>query len=146
MLFVKCGQCGSINRFVSNSEEYPVCAKCSTRLDTSRSTSDRPISVSDATFFDEVLHTAVPVLVDFYAPWCGACRSVEPALEAIASRHKGKLKVTTLDVDRNPRSASKYQIRATPTLIVFQNGQIVEQFVGAAPERQLLDVVQKYII
>ncbi|UCD56808.1 MAG: thioredoxin [Candidatus Hydrogenedentota bacterium] len=144
-LYAKCPQCGSVNRFENREGEHPVCAKCSARLNPRRATSDKPLGVSDATFSDEVLEAEVPVLVDFFATWCGACRSVEPAVEALASRYKGRLKVATLDVEQSPESARAYKIRGTPTLIVFRDGQPVGQIVGAAPESQLDRMVEKYL-
>jgi thioredoxin 1 len=114
-------------------------------LDLSLATSDRPLNFSDTTFGQEVLDASVPVLVEFYAPWCGACRSLEPSIEAMASKFKGKLKVGKVDVEQNPRSAGRYQIRATPTLIVFRNGQLAEQVTGALPAPQLEDLVAKYL-
>jgi len=96
--YVKCTECGSVNRFNNEKGDRPVCGKCKSRLDPARATSDKPVAVNDSVFASDVLGATVPVLVDFFATWCGACRSVEPTLEALASRHKGRLKVTKLDV------------------------------------------------
>jgi thioredoxin 1 len=85
------------------------------------------------------------VLLDFFATWCGACKSIEPALEALASRYKGRFKVAKLDIEKNPRSAAQYQIRATPTLIVFTNGQPAERVEGALPLPQLQELAGRYI-
>jgi thioredoxin len=145
ILYVKCRQCGSVNRFDDEKGERPVCGKCSAQLDPRGATSDRPLSVTDGTFADEVLGADVPVLVDFFATWCGACRSLEPSLEAVASQYKGRLKVGTLDVERSPESARTYRITATPTLIVFRDGRPAEQSVGALPERELQELVEKHI-
>jgi thioredoxin 2 len=144
-LYVKCSKCGSINRVVDKEGERPVCGKCKSALDTSRATSDKPLAVTDASFHEEVIAARIPVLVDFFATWCGACRSLEPALQAVSSRHKGRLKVSKLDVEQNPGSARTYQIRATPTLIVFREGKLAERVEGALPERQLETLVEKYI-
>jgi thioredoxin 2 len=144
-VYVKCSQCGSVNRLVDREGERPVCGKCKSPLDISNATSDRPLAVTDENFHYEVITAKIPVLVDFFATWCGACRSLEPALEAVASRHKGKLKVGKLDVQQNPANARTYQIRATPTLIIFREGQLAERVEGALPETQLEALVEKYI-
>ena len=144
-LYVKCTGCGSINRLVDHEGERPICGKCKSPLDMTRATPDRPFAVTDDNFLDEVLSAKIPVLVDFFATWCGACRSLEPTLETIASRHKGKLKVGKLDVEQNRENASTYRIRATPTLIVFKEGKLIERVEGALPETQLEALVGKYI-
>jgi len=144
-LYVTCAECGSVNRFSDGKEEHPICGKCRVRLEPGRATSDRPVAVSDADFSSAVLGAEIPVLVDFFATWCGACRSVEPVLEALASRYKGRLRVARLDVDRNPEFSARYQIRGTPTLILFDHGQPAEKVVGAASERQLEALVRKHI-
>ena len=94
-------------------------------------------AVSDSTFEQEVLKSAEPVLVDFFAEWCGPCKAMAPALEQVASEMKGKLKVVKLDVDQNPRITQTYRIQAMPTLMIFKNGQVVEQMVGAKSKRDL---------
>lgn len=146
MYYIQCGACGSINRVERKEGVRAVCGKCQEPLDMNRLTSDVPLGLSDNTFFDEVLSAKVPVLVDFFATWCGACRSLEPSLGAMAARYKTKLKVGKLDVEQNPLNAARYNIRATPTLILFQEGKPAEQVEGAMPEKQLDSLVQKYIL
>jgi thioredoxin 1 len=85
------------------------------------------------------------VLVDFYAKWCGACKTLEPSLQTLASRYKGRLKVVMLDAEESPGAAHTYQIRATPTLIIFKRGKLVEQVVGALPERELMEFAAKHM-
>ncbi len=143
-LFVKCPSCGSINQFEKKEGVKPVCGKCRSSLDGASATSDEPMAITDNSFAPEVLASKVPVLVDFFAEWCGACRSLEPALQAVASRFKGKVKVGKLDVEKNPETAGKYQIKATPTMIVFHDGKQAEQVVGARPEQELQKIVAKY--
>ncbi len=145
ILFVKCGQCGTVNRFEVKTGRQPTCGKCTERLNQGDAASDRPMSVTDSTFSEEVFGTQIPVLVDFFAMWCSACRLLDPMLEALASRYKGKLKVLKLDVDQNPMSAGRHQIRATPTLILFRNGQVVEQVTGALPEPQMRSMIEKHV-
>ena len=93
--------------------------------------------VSDATFEAEVLKASGPVVVDFWAEWCGPCRLIAPALEEIAGTMGNKVKVVKLNVDENPATASKYEIMSIPTLMIFKNGRLASRQVGAAPKQKL---------
>jgi len=101
----------------------------------------KPIAVDDANFQTEVLNSDKPVLVDFWAIWCGPCKMIAPIVEDLAKEYDGKLKVTKMDVDANPRTAMQYGIRSIPTLMVFKGGQVVEQIIGAVPKRHLVEKV-----
>ncbi|HJZ43023.1 MAG TPA: thioredoxin [Hyphomicrobiaceae bacterium] len=94
--------------------------------------------VSDADFDKEVLQSAEPVLVDFYAEWCGPCKAMAPALEQVATDLKGKVKVAKLDVDHNPAVTQQYRIQAMPTLMIFKGGQVAAQRVGALTQKKQL--------
>src|SRR5436305_11668258 len=93
--------------------------------------------VSDATFESEVLKSAEPVVVDFWAEWCGPCRMIAPALEEIAGTMNGRVKIVKLNVDENPATAAKYGIMSIPTLMLFKNGELASRRVGAAPKQKL---------
>ena len=93
--------------------------------------------VSDADFEAEVLKSAQPVVVDFWAEWCGPCRMIAPALEEIAGTLNGKVKIVKLNVDENPQTAAKYGIQSIPTLMIFKNGQMASRQIGAAPKQKL---------
>ena len=93
--------------------------------------------VSDATFDSEVLKATEPVVVDFWAEWCGPCRMIAPALEEIAGTLNGKVKIVKLNVDENPQTASKYGVMSIPTLMLFKNGEMASRQVGAAPKQKL---------
>lgn len=96
------------------------------------------VKVTDSTFSDEVLTSDKPVLVDFWATWCGPCKTVAPVLEEIATENVDKLKIAKLDLDENPNTARDYQVMSIPTMILFQGGQPVKQIVGAKPKAALL--------
>jgi thioredoxin 1 len=93
--------------------------------------------VSDATFESEVLKSASPVVVDFWAEWCGPCRMIAPALEEIAGSLGEKVKIVKLNVDENPQTAAKYGIQSIPTLMIFKNGNMSSRQIGAAPKQKL---------
>lgn len=101
--------------------------------------------VTDATFKEEVLDSQVPVLVDFWAPWCGPCRMVAPVVEEIAQQYDGQIKVVKLNTDENPNVASQYGIRSIPTLMIFKGGERVDMVVGAVPKTTLSNTLEKYL-
>ena len=102
-------------------------------------------TVTDATFATDVLQSDKPVLVDFWAEWCGPCKMVGPVLEEIANEHGEKLQVVKLNIDENPETARAYQIMSIPTMSVFQGGQIVKNIVGAKPKAALLRDLEAYL-
>ncbi len=101
--------------------------------------------VTDESFKDDVLESAVPVLVDFWAPWCGPCRMVAPVVDEIAEQYEGQIKVVKLNTDENPQVASQYGIRSIPTLMIFKGGQRVDMVVGAVPKTTLANTLEKYL-
>jgi thioredoxin 1 len=105
----------------------------------------KPIELTDGNFGTEVLSSATPVLVDFWATWCGPCKVIAPMVEELAGEYAGKLKVGKVDVDRNSDTASRYGIRSIPTLLVFKNGQIVDQFIGAMPKAKLVEKLRTHL-
>jgi thioredoxin 1 len=105
----------------------------------------KPIEITDTNFQREVIESAVPVLVDFWAVWCGPCRMVAPVVEEIAGEYQGKLKVGKVDVDNNPETTLKFGIRNIPTIMVFKGGKVVEQIIGALPKRNLLEKLNPHM-
>ncbi len=101
--------------------------------------------VTDSTFKQEVLDSDVPVLVDFWAPWCGPCRMVAPVVDEISVQYEGQLKVVKVNTDENPNVASQYGIRSIPTLMIFKGGQRVDMVVGAVPKTTLANTLEKYL-
>ncbi len=102
---------------------------------------NKTITLNDDNFESEVLNSEIPVLVDFWAEWCGPCRALAPAIEEIAEDYEGKVKVGKLNVDENPGAPSAYDVRSIPTLIVFKNGAVLERIVGALPKNHIVDLV-----
>ena len=105
----------------------------------------KPIVVTDSTFEAEVLKSTVPVLVDFWAVWCGPCKMIAPVVEELAAEYNGKLKVVKLDVDGNPDTSMKYAIRSIPTLMLFKGGSVAEQIIGAVPKRSLVEKLAPHV-
>ncbi len=105
--------------------------------------SDKVLQLSDDTFENDVLKSTVPVLVDFWASWCAPCKAIGPVVEGLATEYEGKVKVGKLNVDENPGTPSQYGVRGIPTLILFKDGKIVDQVVGAVPKTQLEGLIKK---
>ena len=105
----------------------------------------KPIEVTDANFKHEVLESSVPVLLDFWAEWCGPCKMIAPMVEQLATEYQGKLKVGKVDVDSNQQTSMQFGIRSIPTLLIFKNGRVVDQIVGAVPKAALADKVSKHL-
>lgn len=126
---VVCPNCGAKNRVRATASGVPRCSVCRTLLPW--------IVEASADSFDEEIAASVPVLVDFWAPWCGPCRTVSPLVERLGGEHAGHLKVVKLNVDEAPAIAGRYEVRGIPLLVVIRDGSERDRLVGAAPLAQL---------
>lgn len=106
---------------------------------------DMEIKLDSKNFESEVVGSAVPVLVDFWAPWCGPCHVIAPIVSALAQKYDGKINVGKLNVDENPDIANRFLVRSIPTLKMFRNGQVVDEVIGVVPQSQLVKVVEKQL-
>jgi thioredoxin 1 len=103
------------------------------------------INISDVEFEKEVINSELPVLVDFWAPWCGPCRMIAPVIDEISAKYEGKVKVVKLNTDENPKTPSDYQISAIPTLLFFKSGKVVKEIVGITPKEEIEKVIEEII-
>ncbi|HXZ88926.1 MAG TPA: thioredoxin [Candidatus Binataceae bacterium] len=103
--------------------------------------SEKVTHVTDATFDQEVLKSPTPVLIDFWAPWCGPCRAIAPIIDELAGTYAGRLKVVKINVDDNPETPSRYGVRGIPNLLIVKGGQVKDQIVGAVPKQHLVRAV-----
>jgi thioredoxin 2 len=132
---VQCGACGATNRIPPDQAHRRArCGRCRAPLGVEPA---EPRVFTDASFEDDVLRSPLPVLLDYWAPWCGQCRALAPVIDALARAYVGRVRVAKLNVDENPALAARYSIQGIPTLLLFDGGQLRERLVGAQPHATL---------
>ncbi|MBF6560811.1 MAG: thioredoxin [Candidatus Binataceae bacterium] len=108
--------------------------------------SEKVTHVTDASFQQEVLESATPVLIDFWAPWCAPCRAIAPLVEEVAGEYEGRLKVVKINVDDNPQTPARFGVRGIPNLVIVKSGQVKQQIVGAVPKKDLVSAVEGALV
>lgn len=140
---IRCTHCGQLNRIDADKVDrgfQPKCGTCKEPIEY-----QQPVIVTDSTFSRVVEASDVPVLVDFWAHWCGPCHMLAPVIEQLAKEFAGKIKVAKLNTDENPHVSSRFQIRSIPALIVFENGREVDRIIGVQPKQQIAARIQRVL-
>lgn len=136
---VRCASCGAWNRIdMTRAADRPKCGKCATPI-----VLDRPLALDDTSFARTIEGSTVPVVVDFYADWCGPCKAMAPHVDELASRYQGRAIVAKLNTDAAPDTAMRFQIRGIPTVMVFHHGRAVTQHVGAVRLAELESLLSR---
>jgi thioredoxin 2 len=133
---LRCPVCGATNRVPRERPDEgrrPLCGRCRTPLPAP----GKPMTVTDATFADEVERAPLPVVVDVWAAWCGPCRIIAPVIDELAASMAGRVRFAKLDIDANPATAARFGVRSIPTLLVFQGGREVDRIVGVLPKAEI---------
>jgi thioredoxin 2 len=139
---IRCPSCGANNRVPLEKlkqELQPICGRCKNPLPVG----GKPVAVNDTTFAAEVERSPVPVLLDLWAPWCGPCRMISPVLEELAKEMAVRVRVAKLNVDENPSTATRFQVRSIPTLLVLKGGKEMERIVGVQPKAEIERKLQR---
>jgi thioredoxin 2 len=141
---VRCTACGTANRVAPEKIErrlQPLCGQCKTRLPVS----NRPVTVTDATFESEVERSPLPVLLDLWAAWCGPCRMMAPMIDELATEMAGRVRVAKLNVDDNPLTAARFHVQSIPTLLTLKAGREIDRIVGVQSKSEIARRLQQVI-
>jgi thioredoxin 2 len=141
---IRCGNCGAQNRVPREKIRAglePVCGRCKKSL----TAPPHPVTITDANFAEEVEKSPLPILVDMWAAWCGPCVQLAPVIEQLATDLSGRMRVSKLNVDENPVTASRFRIQSIPAMLLFQGGREVDRIVGAQPKTEIMRRLQRFI-
>jgi thioredoxin 2 len=141
---IRCPACGATNRVPRDKLDQglqPVCGRCKAPLPVE----GKPLIVTDGTFPVDVERSPLPVLVDAWAPWCGPCRMIAPVIEELATRMAGRVRVAKLNVDENPMTAARFNLRSIPTLLVLKGGREIDRMVGVQPKEEIARRLERAI-
>jgi len=138
---IRCPTCGAKNRVDPHRSGRPICGRCKTPLDIPAV----PLVVTDETFTAEVEHSALPVVVDLWAPWCGPCRIIAPIIDELASEMSGQVRFARLNTDENQRTAARFNINGIPALLFFKDGREIDRIVGVHPKAEIARRLQSMI-
>jgi thioredoxin 2 len=144
---IRCPSCGATNRVPQAKLArglQPVCGQCRQKLPAA-STASAPLTVTDATFAADVERSPLPVLVDAWASWCGPCRMIAPAIEELAAELAGRVRIAKLNVDENPQTARRFDVRSIPTMLVMVGGREVDRIVGAQPKGAIRERLERAV-
>jgi thioredoxin 2 len=142
---MRCPSCGATNRVPLDrltDGRKAVCGRCKTTLPAA---SASPLTVSDATFAEEIERSPLPVLLDLWAPWCGPCRMVGPTIEALAAELAGRVRVAKMNVDDNPDTSARFGVRSIPTLLILKDGREVDRIVGVQPKAAIAARLEPFV-
>jgi thioredoxin 2 len=134
---IRCLSCGANNRVPLEKIKQrlqPICGRCKTPLIVDL----KPVTVTDATFAVEVERSTLPVLLDLWAPWCGPCKMIAPVIEELAAEMAGRVRVAKLNVDENPATAARFNIRSIPALLILKAGREIDRIIGAQPKAEII--------
>ena len=137
-MLIQCSSCNKLNRLPPQKvASKPICGSCQHDL------LSAPIEANAGDFGELIHQTQIPVLVDFWAPWCGPCVAIAPTLEQLAEEFKGKVTIAKMNVDENANTPSQFGVRSIPYLVIMKNGKVVDSAVGAVPKAKLVDMLNK---
>lgn len=139
---IRCSNCGAANRVLLeklSSGELPICGKCHATLTAQAA----PMKITDASFARDVEQSSLPVFLDFWAGWCGPCLMIGPFVEELATDLAGRVCVAKLNIDENPMTAQRFNVRSIPTMIIFKDGREIDRVTGAVPKEMMLRALQR---